>query len=362
MDLSGSLQGAGGVGGLLSITDHGSLITTHFPLYDGNGNITEYINSSEAVVAHYEYDPFGNTTVATGIKADDFAYRFSTKPIDKATGLYYYGYRYYDPLTSRWPSRDPIEKRGGVNLYRFINNRALDTVDYLGLRTCTVTVFWGHAPEAKKRLYEHNLIETGCNFAGALGCGLDGTNKSIAKTGGQVIDSTYKAIPNFPNCVNGAIGTRKYDLSPAHRHHPTNENGGFKPPGTTNQSKDLISRTATGFTLLAADAWQKAIDKAKSLCHEKYQCKCKCDEVIVKFVCVSEDRTSENLNTRYDQAKDSPYTPKNYDFNGVIKPELDPDSNALSTGYTTEGKGVRKLPLCGETLHLKCKTGKYYTE
>ncbi len=119
LDLSGTLQGAGGVGGLLSVTDHGSLSTDHFyPTFDGNGNVSEYLDGTGTVVAHYEYDPFGRTTVATGTKAQDFAHRFSTKPLDATAGLYYYGYRYYDPVTGRWPSRDPIEERGGVNLLR----------------------------------------------------------------------------------------------------------------------------------------------------------------------------------------------------------------------------------------------------
>ncbi|MFU8849282.1 MAG: RHS repeat-associated core domain-containing protein [Opitutales bacterium] len=34
----------------------------------------------------------------------------------------YYGFRYYDPVTGRWPSRDPIEERGGLNLYAFVGN------------------------------------------------------------------------------------------------------------------------------------------------------------------------------------------------------------------------------------------------
>ena len=41
------------------------------------------------------------------------------------TGLYYYGYRYYDPVTGRWPSRDPIEERGGFNLYGFLWNKSI---------------------------------------------------------------------------------------------------------------------------------------------------------------------------------------------------------------------------------------------
>ncbi len=45
----------------------------------------------------------------------------------------YYGYRWYDPITGRWPSRDPIGERGGVNLYGFVSNNALLYVELLGL-------------------------------------------------------------------------------------------------------------------------------------------------------------------------------------------------------------------------------------
>jgi uncharacterized protein RhaS with RHS repeats len=45
----------------------------------------------------------------------------------------YYGYRYYDPVTGRWPSRDPIEEDGGLNLYGFVGNDGANWVDALGL-------------------------------------------------------------------------------------------------------------------------------------------------------------------------------------------------------------------------------------
>jgi len=92
------------------------------------------LDTAGAVVAHYEYDAFGNVTVATGTKKDDFTHRFSTKPIDAETGLYYYGYRYYDPVTGRWPSRDPIEENGGLNIYGMVGNAPPMGVDYLGLQ------------------------------------------------------------------------------------------------------------------------------------------------------------------------------------------------------------------------------------
>jgi hypothetical protein len=49
----------------------------------------------------------------------------------------YYGFRYYDPETGRWPNRDPIEEQGGYNLYGFIWNDGIGLVDILGLRFLT---------------------------------------------------------------------------------------------------------------------------------------------------------------------------------------------------------------------------------
>jgi hypothetical protein len=44
-----------------------------------------------------------------------------------------YLYRYYDPLTGRWPSRDPIEESGGMNLYGFVRNDGVGRIDLYGL-------------------------------------------------------------------------------------------------------------------------------------------------------------------------------------------------------------------------------------
>ena len=143
MDLSGTIQGAGGVGGLLSVSDldatTGHVTASYYPTFDGNGNVSEYLNGSGTPVAHYEYDPFGNDITPDSsslAKNDDFSHRFSTKLLDQETGLYYYGYRYYDPLTGRWPSRDPIGEKGGFNLYGFVGNDGMNDTDYLGLKIC----------------------------------------------------------------------------------------------------------------------------------------------------------------------------------------------------------------------------------
>jgi RHS repeat-associated protein len=53
--------------------------------------------------------------------------------LSNSASLVYYGYRYYDPQTGRWPSRDPIEEIGGVNLYGFVKNDGVNKWDFLGL-------------------------------------------------------------------------------------------------------------------------------------------------------------------------------------------------------------------------------------
>ncbi len=126
LDLSGTLQGAGGVGGLLMIyTEQGTAKTAHFPAYDGNGNVMSLLNaSSSAVEADCAYDPFGvlQRMRGNGNVEWDNPFRFSTKYTDDESGHLYYGYRYLEPRHGRWLGRDPIGEAGGLNLYEFVGN------------------------------------------------------------------------------------------------------------------------------------------------------------------------------------------------------------------------------------------------
>ena len=147
LDLSGTLEGAGGVGGLLAIRNHvGNDV--FYPAYDGNGNVTGLIDSADATVAAiYEYGPFGESIRASGPAADANPFRFSTKYFDAETELFYYGYRYYSPDTGRWINRDPINEPGAIrlradrrakweeelNLYAFVGNQGPNDYDPLGL-------------------------------------------------------------------------------------------------------------------------------------------------------------------------------------------------------------------------------------
>jgi RHS repeat-associated protein len=129
-DLSGSMQGAGGVGGLLAVQMDGAW---YFPFYDNNGNIIAYADEQGAIVAEYAYDAFGHTISKSGQLADDLRHRFSTKYYDVETGFYYYGYRFYSPELMRWHNRDPIGEKGSQNAFVFCRNRPTGRIDPDGL-------------------------------------------------------------------------------------------------------------------------------------------------------------------------------------------------------------------------------------
>ncbi len=128
-DFSGTLQGSGGVGGLLYLKRNGEIF---IPTYDNNGNILSYVDANGTKVASYTYDAFGKTLTQTGDLATTFNHRFSTKYYDNESRLYYYGYRFYVPPLGRWLNRDPLEEDGGVNLYGFVRNASPYSFDYLG--------------------------------------------------------------------------------------------------------------------------------------------------------------------------------------------------------------------------------------
>lgn len=133
LDLSNTAQGAGGVGGLLfSTVATGADAGTYAPGFDGNGNIIAWFDAATGALAgEADFQPFGEAVVLTGV-ARVMSHGFSTKYQDRATGLLYYGYRFYDPGTGRWPNRDPLEEAGGLNLYAYCRNDGVNYFDPYG--------------------------------------------------------------------------------------------------------------------------------------------------------------------------------------------------------------------------------------
>jgi RHS repeat-associated protein len=139
LDLSGTSEGAGGIGGLLARSSgyqSGTGAWTSHAFYhaDGGGNVTFLSPSTySGTMTRYSYDAYGRTTSLDGPLATANVYRFSSKELHAASGHYYYGYRFYDPQAQRWINRDPIGEAGGMNLYGFVGNGPVGAVDSSGL-------------------------------------------------------------------------------------------------------------------------------------------------------------------------------------------------------------------------------------
>ena len=165
-DLRGTLQGAGGIGGLLARTDHGLLTIGNSGAHayyhaDGNGNVTALINTYQALVAKYLYDPFGNILSQAGLLADANVYRFSSKEFHRNSAMVYYLYRFYDSNFQRWLNREPIGELGDINLYRFVYNDPVDDWDFLGLDTFLQNrLIGGNVPFPKDNQASHTFVFT----------------------------------------------------------------------------------------------------------------------------------------------------------------------------------------------------------
>jgi len=134
-DLSGSLEGAGGIGGLLARSDNyssGNWTRHNYYHADGNGNITYLVNSSQTLAASYRYDPYGNLISSSGTLAGANVYRSSSKEYINSVGLYFYLNRFYDPSLQRFLNQDPAGENGGIDIYQFNRNNPIDYIDPTG--------------------------------------------------------------------------------------------------------------------------------------------------------------------------------------------------------------------------------------
>jgi RHS repeat-associated protein len=163
LDLSGTMQGAGGVGGLLAVVDHGAK-TEHWAGMDGYGNVVAWWEASAGrLVERRQYSPFGE--LLEGGDVVDCDVGWSTKTTDSETGLVYYGFRYYSVEMGRWLNRDPIEEDGGWNIYVFVENDPVLRFDLLGLQ--------GNRPRKREtNLPSFGLsLETGVEVSGSIPVG-----------------------------------------------------------------------------------------------------------------------------------------------------------------------------------------------
>jgi RHS repeat-associated protein len=106
-----------------------------YSINDQIGSLLLELDNTGQTITQEEYYPYGGTAVwaaRSQFEADYKTIRYSGKERD-ATGLYYYGYRYYAPWLCRWLNADPAQEIDGLNLFRMVSNNPITLKDAMGL-------------------------------------------------------------------------------------------------------------------------------------------------------------------------------------------------------------------------------------
>ncbi|WP_103309523.1 MULTISPECIES: RHS repeat domain-containing protein [unclassified Pseudomonas] len=106
-----------------------------YSLTDHLGSSSLELDGEAGVISRETYHPYGSTAWFAGRSEVEASYktvRYSGKERD-ATGLYYYGFRYYATWLQRWVNPDPAEGVDGLNIYRMVKNSPISYNDIDGL-------------------------------------------------------------------------------------------------------------------------------------------------------------------------------------------------------------------------------------
>lgn len=172
---------------------------------DHLGSIREVTNSAGAVVARYDYDPYGNRVVLSGVMNFDFGYTGHYYHAQSGLNLTYY--RVYDPKLGRWLSRDPVGEKAGPNLYDYVMNDPLGRIDPDGL-------FWGEFAEELGKSYvrfgkgaESYFSDLGAGFYELLALnGAFGREEQVfAEENAAIIQNALRLASKCPNATGHLI-------------------------------------------------------------------------------------------------------------------------------------------------------------
>ncbi len=181
----------GGVGGLLRRNENS---TDYYANYDHNGNIIQVTNTSGQVVADLFYATFGKT-----LQGDNpIPFGFSTKRNDFASGLIYYGQRFYLPHLGRWLNRDPIGEQDDLNLYAMVAGDPINKIDPNGELALVGALFSGGLDLALQ------LAQNGGVF-GCIDWGQVAISSALGAVGAVGFDKALKGFKALKSAANPKV-------------------------------------------------------------------------------------------------------------------------------------------------------------
>ena len=115
---------------------------TYTALTDLQGTVWGYADEGGNVVAKWTYDAWGNVLseeiAASATELRAVRYRFQGRERSAVTGLTNFRMRWYDAVTGRWLSKDPIGLSGGLNLYAFCYGNSVNFIDDGGMAVAAI--------------------------------------------------------------------------------------------------------------------------------------------------------------------------------------------------------------------------------
>jgi RHS repeat-associated protein len=118
----------------------GSDAGTYFYTRDHLGSVRELVDSVGAIRARYDYDLWGHRNKLAGNLDCDFG--FTGFYFHDSSGLNFSLTRAYDNTLGKWLGKDPIQEKGGLNLYGYVANDPLGRKDPSGLWYALIPGTW----------------------------------------------------------------------------------------------------------------------------------------------------------------------------------------------------------------------------
>jgi RHS repeat-associated protein len=130
-----------GIDNWLAMTVYtGTTVRTYFYMTDHLGSVHAITDSSGAIIESYRYDSWGRVLGVYDANNNPLTqsaignrYLWQGREYSWSTGLYFFRARWYDPITGRWLSNDPIGISGGLDQYVFCRDNPVNSSDPFGL-------------------------------------------------------------------------------------------------------------------------------------------------------------------------------------------------------------------------------------
>ncbi|EJM64029.1 RHS repeat-associated core domain protein containing protein [Pseudomonas sp. GM49] len=176
-----------------------------YHLNDHLGSCTLELDDDGVVISQERYHPFGSTAWFAGrgeVEASYRTARYSGKERD-ATGLYYYGFRYYVAWWQRWLNPDPAGSIDGLNFFRMLKSSPINNREWEGLSSYDVM---NEQEALSEELHGARLIARGLgNFPdnlqrsvkGSLALGENWLDETISALESNQLDAFTSKILEF---------------------------------------------------------------------------------------------------------------------------------------------------------------------